>query len=112
MEEVLRIIVNGIMDAVEGFFEALVIPTAKFTLYAFFVSLGFLGVSVCCEVFEVFSFVSWEEATTCSIILLCIVLIDTSTRSSIASYFGKLKNLSKKNVYHETNEDVEADYNE
>lgn len=92
--EVLKLVVEGIMDALEEFFSALVAPSTKFTFNAFLVSLVFLGLSIVSEIIGVFSFVSWQEALTCSIILSGIVLIDSTARKSIKENLDRVRNIS------------------
>lgn len=105
MNEFVNILVNGIMDAFEEFFEALVLPTKRYTLDAFFVSLVLLAISVASYIFDLFTFVDWYEALTCSILLGIIVLIDTSTRSKIKSNFAKIKNIKEK--FNSANNEIE-----
>lgn len=110
MEEFLKLLVDGIMDAIEEFFTALTIPSTKFTFNAFLISLTFLGWSILASVFGLFSFVSWQEALTCSIILALIVLIDSTTRSSIKDGLMKVKNAAKNLTYSgETIEECEME---
>lgn len=109
MEEFLSSLVTGIIDAFEEFFSALTSPTTKFTLDAFFVSLGFLCLSLVAHIFNVFSFVGWQEALVTSIIMLCIVLIDTSTRASIKQNLNKVKTLTDKFNMPKSTENVEEE---
>lgn len=109
MEEFISCLVTGIMDAFEEFFSALTSPTTKFTLDAFFVSLGFLCVSLIAEVFDIFCFVSWPEATVCSVIMLCIVLIDSTTRTSIKQNLGKVKSAASRFSLPSNAENVEEE---
>lgn len=80
--DILERILEGIMDAIEYFWDGLKQPTAKYTLGAFLVSLAFLAISIIMPLTGIgFQFVSWQEATTCSVILSIIALIDSSNRS-------------------------------
>ena len=99
MEYVLKTIIEGIMDAIEDFFSALTVPSRRYTLEAFFVSLGFLVWSVIAKVFKLWTFVDWQEATTCCILMLVIVLIDSSTRANIKSGLSKIKEASSRFTY-------------
>lgn len=110
MEEFLNILVTGIMDAIEEFFEALTVPSRKYTLYAFFVSLVFLAWSVIALLFNLSTFVNWQEALTCSILLLIIVMIDSSTRSKIANNMKGIKSLASRFSYD--GDEVENEYDE
>jgi hypothetical protein len=107
MNDFLKILIDGIMDALEEFFDALIVPTQRYTLDAFFVSLIFLAWSVVAKIFELSTFVDWQEALTCVILLGIITLIDSSTRSSITSSLTKVKGVATRFTY--SNEDVEED---
>lgn len=96
MVEYLKYLVEAIMDAIEEFFSALTAPSTTFTFYAFLVSLGFFGWSIVALYAELPTFVDWDEALTCSLLLLIIVLIDTSARSSIKSTLLKIKGVTDK----------------
>lgn len=109
MEEFVSSLVTGIMDAFEEFFSALTSPTTKFTLDAFFVSLGFLCLSLIAEVFDIFSFVSWKEASVTVIIMLGIVLIDSTTRTSIKQNLGKVKSVASRFSIPSSTENVEEE---
>ena len=111
MPSIVLIIIETIMDSLEEFFNALTIPTAKFTQDAFYVSLGFLGWSILAEILNIFTFVNWQEAVTCSVITLLLVIIDSSSRDNIKKNVAKIKNLKKANIQIETNE-LEVDDNE
>lgn len=100
MEEFITVLVEGIMDAFEEFFDALTVPTTKFTFQAFLVSLCFLGLSVAGAVFGLPVFVDWQEALACSILMLIVVLIDSSARSGIKSNLGKLRGVASKFTYN------------
>jgi hypothetical protein len=107
VESILKIIIEGIFDAIEEFFEALTVPTRSYTLDAFFVSIVFLGWSIVAWLFELFSFVNWQEALTCTILLGIIVLIDSSTRSTIKSNLAKVKSVTSRFSYTgETEEEI------
>lgn len=94
--EYLKILVEAIMDAIEEFFSALTAPSTAFTFDAFLVSLGFIAWSLIALATGLPSFVSWDEAVTCSVLLLIIVLIDTSARNSIKSTLSKIKGVTNK----------------
>lgn len=94
--EYLKYFIEAIFDALEEFFSALTAPSTKFTFGAFLVSLGFVAWSVIALFAELPTFVDWDEAVTCSILLLIIVLIDTSARNSIKSTLSKIKGVTKK----------------
>ena len=111
--EFVKYIIIIIIDAVEEFFDALVVPSTAFTRDAFFVSLGFLGWSILSEFIGVFNCVSWHEALTCSILMLIIVLVDSSARSSIKSNIKKIKDYSsnlRNNISHESDCEDYEDY--
>ena len=102
------------MDAIEEFFEALIVPTQRYVLDAFYVSLIFLVWSLLAIPLKVFSFVSWQEALTCVILLGIVVLIDSSTRSKIAGNMSKIKGLTSRFVVEEPDsiEEEVSDNNE
>lgn len=117
MREFAENLVMGIMDAFEEFFSALTSPTTKFTFDAFLVSLGFLIISILTEVFGIFGFVNWKEAATTSVIMLCIVLIDSTTRISIKQNVQKVLTLkdrfsNNRNCEVETEEEIEDESGE
>lgn len=91
IEEYIRLLVDGVMDSFEEFFDAISVPSAKFTFHAFLVSLIFLPISILCEVFQVLTFVSWQESITCSLILLCVTLVDATTRGEIKKNTQKFR---------------------
>lgn len=94
MEDVLIRIINIIMDSIEEFFNVIKIPSAKYITDAFLVSLVFLALSVI-NVFLNFSFfVSWQEALTCSILLLIVMLVDSSTRSSLRKQADNIRGIA------------------
>lgn len=94
--EYLKYLIEAIMDAIEEFFSALTAPSTTFTFYAFLVSLGFVGWSLIALFAGLPSFVNWDEAVTCSVLLLIIVLIDTSARNSIKGTLSKIKGVTNK----------------
>lgn len=96
VSEFVKYFITIIIDAVEEFFDALIVPSTKFTFDAFLVSLGFLGWSILSLFTQLPNAVSWQEALTCSILMGIIVLIDTSVRSSIKSNIDTIKQLSTK----------------
>lgn len=107
MEEIAKTIIEGIMDAIEEFFDAMVVPTQRYVLDAFFVSCGFLAWSIIAWLFDIFTFVDWQEALTCTILLGIVVLIDTSSRSAIKGNLNKIKALASKFTYSGEEEDEE-----
>lgn len=110
MEEFFNNVIDGIMDAIEEFFEAMIVPTRRYTLDAFFVSVIFLGWSIVAWLFDLFSFVDWPEALTCTLLLGAIVLIDSSARSAISRNLSKIKSVASRFSYNgEEVEDVEEE---
>lgn len=110
MEEFFNNVIDGIMDAIEEFFEAMIVPTRRYTLDAFFVSVIFLGWSIVAWLFDLFSFVDWPEALTCTLLLGAIVLIDSSARSAISSNLSKIKSVASRFSYNgEEVEDIEEE---
>lgn len=110
MEEFFNNVIDGIMDAIEEFFEAMIVPTRRYTLDAFFVSVIFLGWSIVAWLFDLFSFVNWQEALTCALLLGAIVLIDSSARSAISSNLSKIKSVASRFSYNgEEVEDIEEE---
>jgi hypothetical protein len=112
VSEFVNILVTGIVDAIEEFFSALTVPTKRYTLEAFFVSLVFLVASVVAYIFDLFTFVDWQEALTCSILLGIIVLIDTSTRSTIKGNLGKIREVASRFSYTGEEEEIIEDNDE
>ena len=113
---VLEVLIEGIYDALEEFVASISAPSTKFTLHAFFYALGFLALSTVLQILGLPSFVSWQEATTCVVLMLIIVLIDGSVRSDIKSVASKVKttagNLSNRNnvvSIEEQQEDYDAE---
>lgn len=94
----LEMFIEAVMDSLEEFFDALQVPTAKYIRDAFLVSLVFLGGSIVCEGFNVWTFVEWEEAATCSAILLFVTLIDSATRHSVKSMAKSMKSIAAKSM--------------
>lgn len=110
MEEFFNKVIDGIMDAIEEFFEAMIVPTRRYTLDAFFVSVIFLGWSIIAWLFDLFSFVDWPEALTCTLLLGAIVLIDSSARSAISSNLSKIKSVASRFSYNgEEVDDIEEE---
>lgn len=105
--------ITGIMDSLEDFFDALIVPTAKYIRDAFIISLLFLAVSFGCSIFNIWTFVSWEESLACSIILLIVMLIDSTTRSSVRSAAKNMKKIAAKSMsrisYKGDEDEVEAE---
>lgn len=93
-QEYLELVITTIVDAIEDFFESLVVPTASFVREAFLVSLAFIPVSVMLENYQLISFVSWQEAVTCSIILLIITLVDSTSRGQLFNAMKVIKSTS------------------
>lgn len=90
--------IEAVMDSLEEFFDALQVPTAKYIRDAFVISLIFSIGSFLCECFSVWTFVEWEEAATCSVILLCVTLIDSATRHSVKSMAKSMKEIAAKSM--------------
>lgn len=103
--EFIKLLVEGIIDALEEFFNALTLPSNKFTFNAFCISLVFLGASILTGMFDLFTIVTWDEALTCMILLGIIVLIDSSSRSTIKGNLTKIKEAASRFTY--TGEDEE-----
>lgn len=105
----LEMFIEAVMDSLEEFFDALRIPTAKYIRDAFIISLIFLAGSFGCVCFNVWTFVEWQEAATCSVILLCVTLIDSATRHSVKDMAKSMKEIAVKNMskftYSETKQD-------
>lgn len=112
MKEIIELLIEGIMDAFEEFFSALTVPTTKFTFDAFIVSLGFLAFSIIAKLLNFFCIIDWPEAATCSIILFCIVLIDSTTRKSIKENLDKVKNAASKFSHSGEEQELEVDSDE
>ncbi len=96
--------IDTIYDCLEDFVGSVSIPSAKYIIDTFKVSLIFLLVSIVCRLFDVWCFVSWQEALTCSIILLIISLIDTSTRGKISKSIKTFKNSAQEKVHNKLSE--------
>lgn len=103
MGEFMRLLVEGILDSIEEFFNALTVPSRRFTFDALLVSLVFIVASIVLPMCGLDTFVSWQEAVTCSVLLLMIVLIDSSARSSIKSSVGKIKALTNRVITKNVN---------
>lgn len=99
MRDFVLLLVQGIMDAIEEFFESLTAPSTKFTFKAFIYSIAFLVMSVVMQYCEIPCFVSWQEALTCALLMLIIVLIDNSVRGKIKTGMSGLKDLASKFSY-------------
>lgn len=112
MEEVVKMIIDAIMDALAEFFDALTVPTRRYTLDALIVAVIFLGVSILTWLFDIFTFVSWQEALVCTLLLCVIVLIDSSARSAIKSSLSKIKDATSKIVYTGEEDEDEEDFDE
>lgn len=112
MGDLFKLVVDSIMDAIEEFFNALIIPNVNFTKDAFIVSLVFLGWSILAKVLKLPSLVNWQEALTCSIILTFIVLIDNNTRSIVVDNIKKVKTVTNMFMYTgEQEEEIIKDEN-
>ncbi len=111
MRDFVLLLIQGVMDAVEEFFESLTAPSTKFTFKAFMYSIGFLIMSVVMQYCDIPCFVSWQEALTCSILMFIIVLIDNSVRGKIKTGMSGLKELASKFSYsgEEDHEEMEED---
>lgn len=107
----IEMFVEAVMDSLEEFFDALIVPTARYIRNAFIISLIFLTGTFLCDCFNVWTFVSWQESLTCSIILLIVTLIDSATRHSVKDMAGKIKSIANKNLNRitYTGEDSEED---
>lgn len=116
MKDFLLLLIQGVMDAIEEFFESLTAPSSKFTFKAFLYSVAFLVGSVVMSLFGIPCFVSWQEALTCVILMSLIVLIDSSVRSNIKTGMLNLKSIAEKFSYRgeeegdEESVDKEEDY--
>ena len=75
----LEMIVNGLMDALEEFFNAIALPTSKHIKDGFLVSLAFLGVSI---------------------------LTSLLNRGNIKNNVNKIKDLASKTIYKNDVEEV------
>lgn len=107
MMEFINMLIEGIMDSVEEFFASLNAPSTKFTMNAFVYSLVFLAGSIVLQICDIPCFVSWQEALTCSILLLIIVCIDTGVRGNIKAGLGKFKTIAS-NFSYTGEEELEA----
>lgn len=112
--EFIKLLVEGIYDALEEFFDALTLPSRKFTFNAFCVSCVFLISSVILQLFGIFTFITWDEALTCTILLGIIVLIDSSARNTIKGNISRIKEAASRFTYtgDEESEDEEVSDNE
>lgn len=106
MKDFLLLLVEGIMDAIEEFFNSIVAPSTRFTMNAFLYSLGFTAFSVVAKVCEIPCFVSWQEATTCSVLMLVIVLIDGSARGKVKKSVKVIKEITTKFSYSGEEEEL------
>lgn len=106
MSEFLKYLIEAIMDAIEEFFSALNAPSTTFTFYAFLVSLAFTGWSILAEFLYLPSFVGWQEAVTTNVLLLVIVMIDTSARSSVKKSLMRVKGMASKFTYNGEQEET------
>ena len=86
--------VEAVMDSLEEFFDAISVPTAKYISDAFKISLLFVVMSFAFERFNIWTFVCFPEAATCSILLGLISLIDSATRSSVKSTANRMKTVA------------------
>lgn len=107
--EFVKLLVEGIYDALEEFFEALTLPSSKFTFNAFCVSCVFLVSSVVLQLFGIFTFVTWDEALACTILLGVIVLIDSSARSTVKSNINRIKEAASRFTYTGEEEEIEEE---
>ena len=104
-------LIIGIMDAIEEFFNSISAPSTKFTFNAFIVSIGFLIWTIIASIFDLFSFVDWAEALTACIILFIIVLVDNGARSSLKASALQLKESASKMLFKQVDDgsDIESD---
>lgn len=94
MKEFVIMLVQGVMDALEEFFNSLTAPSAKFTFRAFLFSICFLVLSIVMKFIGYPCFVDWQEALTCVLLMGVIVLIDSSVRTNISQGMQSIKQLS------------------
>lgn len=92
LDEILETVITMILDAIESFFNALVYPTAKHLQTAIYTSMVFLLVSLTAMLFEnVPTFVDWQEALTCTIILLIIYGVNSISQNDINKMSNSIK---------------------
>lgn len=97
LDEILDTAITMILDAIESFFNALVYPTSKHLVTAIYTSMGFLVFSLVMELIgSVASFVSWQEALTCTIILFIIYGVNSISQKDINRLTSSIKDKAGK----------------
>lgn len=103
--EYVNMFIEGIVNSIEEFFDAMTMPSSKYVSDAFKVSLIFVGASVAAKFLNFWCFVQWQEATVCSVMLFIVMMFDVSTRQSIKGSVGKIREIAKQHTYNETDEE-------
>lgn len=91
-----------IVDGLEDFFSVMVYPNKKYLKTSIIICLGFLLFSLVSLVFDIFTFVSWQEALTGLIMLLIIYVASITTMGDI----NKVTSLIKNTAVNVTNKTV------
>ena len=92
LDEILDTAITMILDAIESFFNALVYPTAKHLQTAIYTSMIFLLFSLVAELLgNIVTFVSWQEALTCTIILFIIYGLNSISQNDINKMSSSIK---------------------
>lgn len=92
MSDFIQTLADAIMDTLEDFFSSFTVPTGKNLKYSLFVLIGFLLYSIIGGIFNLPSFVQWQEALVAVIIVSIVCLIDSGNRSAIKKITTDLKN--------------------
>ena len=94
--EILQEIIKVMFDCIEDCVSTMTIPSGKRMIHVFYVTLGFLVLSIIFRLLGIMSFISWQEALTASIIVGIISSVNYISKMQIESVLNRLKSKAKK----------------
>lgn len=94
--ELLQEIIKVMFDCIEDCVSTMTIPSGKRMIHVFYVTLGFLALSIIFLVFGITSFISWKEALTATIIVGIISSVNYISKIQIEGVLSKLNFKVKK----------------
>jgi len=91
VSELLQKLIKGIMDCLENCVGSMTFCVGQRVLKVFILSGVLLGVVLICQVFGIWTFVSWQEALSCICISGGLSMVDATNRAKLTKFSKKLK---------------------
>lgn len=88
---ILQKLIKGIIDCIENCMESMTFCVGRRVLKVFMLSGLMLGIALVCWVFDIWAFISWQEALSCLCISGGLSMVDATNRSKLTKLSQKLK---------------------